>query len=50
MIIQCMLQDARQHAGLGDPPQHYYNNVSESANAVIKRGVGFKDQEMSKFC
>ena len=50
MIIQCMLQDVRRHAGLGDPPQHYYNNVPESANAVIKRAVGFKEQEMSKFC
>ena len=45
-----MLQDVRRHAGLGDPPQHYYNNVPESANALIKRGVGFKEQETSKFC
>jgi hypothetical protein len=45
-----MLQNVRRHTGLGDPPKKYYNNVAESANALIKRGVRFKENEMSKFC
>jgi hypothetical protein len=45
-----MLKDVRRHAGLGDPPEPFYNNVAESANALIKRGVNFKENEMSKFC
>ena len=50
MIVQCMLTDARRHAGLGDPPVPYYNNIPESAKALIKRRVGFKENKMSKFC
>ena len=45
-----MLKDVRRHAGLGDPPEPFYNNVPESANAQIKRAVNFKENEMSKFC
>ena len=45
-----MLKAAREHAGLGRPPTPYYNNIPESINAVIKRGVHFKETEMTKFC
>ena len=45
-----MLKDVRRHAGLGDPPTAYYNNIPESANAMIKRAVNFKESEMTKFC
>ena len=44
-----MSKNARQNAGLGNPPSLYYTNASESANAVIKRAVGFKENEMSAF-
>ena len=44
-----MSKNARQNAGLGNPPLPYYTNASESANAVIKRAVGFKENEMSAF-
>ena len=44
-----MSKNARQNAGLGNPPSPYYTNASESANAVIKRAVGFKENEMSAF-
>ena len=37
MLVQCMLKEVRRHAGLGDPPAPFYNNVPESANAMIKR-------------
>ena len=50
MIIKSMLKLVRRHAGLGDPPGDYYNNVSEAANAMIKRAVNFKKNEMPEFC
>ena len=50
MITQSMLKAAREHAGLWRPPTAYYNNIPESINAVIKRGVQFKGREMTKFC
>ncbi|KAK3736206.1 hypothetical protein QZH41_011893, partial [Actinostola sp. cb2023] len=50
MIRENMLQPVRINAGLGNPPQPYYNNIPESANMVIKRGVDFKTSEMSEFC
>ena len=50
MLVQCMLKEVRRHAGLGDPPAPFYNNVPESANAMIKRAVSFKENEMNKFC
>ena len=45
-----MLKAARDHADLGILPNAYYNNIPECINAVIKRGVQFKESEMSKFC
>ncbi len=50
MIVQCMLKDARRTAGLGDPPCPYYTNIPESANALIKRGVGYKETEITELC
>ena len=44
-----MSQSARRNAGLGDPPRPYYTNDSESANAMIKRAVKFKENEISDF-
>ena len=49
MIISCMSRETRVNAGLGDPLP-YFNNIPESANAMIKRAVGFNESEMSKFC
>ena len=45
-----MLKEARRNAGLGDPPAPYYTNIPESANALIKRGVNFQQNEISDFC
>ena len=45
-----MSKEVRQRAGLGNPPAPYYNNIPESANALIKQSVRFKENEMSKFC
>lgn len=50
MIISCMSRETRINAGLGDPPLQYYNNMPESANAMIKRAVDFNESKMSNFC
>ena len=50
MISNSMLKDVRRHAGLGDPPNAYYNNIPESANAMIKHAVKFKESDMPRFC
>ncbi|KAK3700933.1 hypothetical protein QZH41_000337 [Actinostola sp. cb2023] len=50
MIAANMLKDVRMNAGLGDPPSQYHTNSPESANAIIKRAVSFKESEMSSFC
>ena len=50
MIVDSMLKEVRQHAGLGNLPTAYYNNIPESINAIIERGVELKESEMSKFC
>ena len=44
------LKPVRRNAGLGDPPEPYFNNLPESANAVVKRKVDAKPSEMSHFC
>ena len=38
------------NAGLGDPPEPYFNDLPESGNAVIKRAVNYQPNEMSHFC
>ena len=43
------LKPVRRNAGLGDPPDPYYNNIPESANAIIKRAVEYEPKEMSNF-
>lgn len=50
MMVNSMLMEVRRNAGMGEPPSPYYNNIPESANAVIKRAVNFKESEMAKFC
>ena len=49
MIQDNMLHPIRVNAGLGNPPEAYYNNMPESANEVIKIGVDFQKSEMSQF-
>lgn len=44
------LKPVRGNASLGDPPDPYYNNLPELANAVVKRAVDSKPSEMYQFC
>ena len=48
--MSCMSRETRKNAGLGDPPLPFFNNIPESANAMIKRAVNFNESEMSTFC
>lgn len=49
MIVETMIKEVRTNAGLGNPPTSFYTNVPESANAVIKRAVNFRESEMASF-
>ena len=49
MIVESMLTNVWMNAGLGNPPTPFYTNVPESANAIIKQAVNFKESEMSNF-
>ena len=42
MIQDNMLRPIRLNAGLGNPPEAYYNNMPESAKKVIKMGWIFE--------
>ena len=44
------LKPVRRNAGLGNPPEPYFNNLPESGNAVVKRAVNYQPNEMSHFC
>lgn len=50
MIMSCMSRETRKNTGLGNPPLPFFNNIPESANAMIKRAVNFNESEMSTFC
>lgn len=41
------LKPVGRNAGLGDPPDPYYNNIPESAKAIIKTAVEHEPKEMS---
>ena len=49
MIVENMLPEVRANERLGNPPKEFYTNVPESANAVIKRAVNFKESEITSF-
>ena len=35
-MCKCMIHSVRAAAGLGNPPEKFYNNASESINNVLK--------------
>ena len=41
------LKPVRRNPGLGDPPKLYFNNLPESAYAVVKRDMDSKPSRMS---
>ena len=44
-----MLQSTRKEAGLGDPPELFTTNPTESMNAVLKNKVDYKKSELPEF-
>ena len=49
LIKKCMLKPIRIEAGLGDPPLLFTTNASESINALLKRKVDYKKNELPEF-
>jgi len=44
-----MIQSVRKAAHLGDPPEKFYTNASESINNVLKLKVDRKSQSLMEF-
>ena len=49
IIKKSMLRPVREKAGLGSPPIAFTTNASESVNAVLKRKVDYKRNELPIF-
>ena len=49
VIRDTMLLPVREKAGLGSPPEPFYNNASECINNVIKVKVDYKKNELPVF-
>jgi len=49
MIRDTMLLPVHEQAGLGSPPEPFYNNASECINNVIKVKVDYKKNELPVF-
>ena len=44
-----MLPGVRKKAGLGVEPDHFYTNMSESLNNILKSRTEYKEQEFRSF-
>ena len=44
-----MIQNVRKDAKLGDPPEKFFTNSSESINNVLKLKVDRKSQSLNQF-
>ena len=49
IIHDTMLRPVREECGLGNPPEIFTTNSSESMNAALKRKVDFKKSELPHF-
>ena len=48
-IVSGMLKPVRREAGLGNPPSLFTTNASESINAILKKKVDYKKNELHVF-
>lgn len=48
-VVNYMLQDVREKAGLGNPPTPYYTNEVESKNKLLKEEVEYKSSQLPEF-
>jgi len=49
LIRDTMLRSVREECGLGCPPDIFTTNASESVNAILKRKVDYKKNELPVF-
>ena len=49
VIRNTMLRPVREECGLGNPPSIFTTNASESINALLKRKLNYKKQELPVF-
>ena len=49
VMKETMLKPVRQEAGLGNPPEQFSTNASESVNAVLKAKVDYKRSKLPAF-
>ena len=48
-MISCMLSDIRQKAGMGNSPDHFYTNLCESMNNILRNRTDFKPHDVRPF-
>ena len=49
MMEENMIGVVRERAGMGTNPDHFYTNMSESMNCMLKRCTGFKAHDLRPF-
>ena len=49
VISDTMLRNIREDCGLGNPPDIFTTNPSESMNAILKQTVDYKKSDLSSF-
>ena len=48
-VARCMLKNVRIKAGMGQEPDHFYTNMSESMNKTLKERTDYKAQSLRQF-
>ena len=49
VIVNCMLPDIRKKAGLGEEPDHFFTNMCESMNSILKSRTEYQELEFRSF-
>lgn len=49
IIRDAVLRSIREECGLGNPPEQFTTNASESVNALLKHKVDYKQNELPAF-
>ena len=49
VVVNCMLPEIRKKAGLGENPDPFYTNMSESMNSTLKSRTDYKEHELCPF-
>lgn len=49
VICRTMIQPIREECGLGNPPEIFTTNPSESINAILKHKIDYKKNKLPEF-